>query len=119
MNMPKIEFAKIVEKTIPMYDYDLKHNIIFDEELLLNDDLSNIYTDNRVRVQVAKNNNYYAVSATSYLAYANDEWSAWTFSAGVQELKSKGIYSLEDLIKEVCLNEKDILTSYGSSIVGE
>lgn len=119
MNTPKIEFAKVVDKTIPMYDYDLKHNIIFDEELLLNDDLSDIYTDNRVRVQVAKNNDYYAVSATAYLAYANDEWSAWTFSIGVQELKSKGINNLENLIKEVCLNEKDILTSYGSSIVGD
>ena len=37
----------------------------------------------------------------------------------MQELKSKGINNLENLIKEVCLNEKDILTSYGSSIVGE
>ena len=68
MNIPKIEFAKIVDKTIPMYDYDLKHNIIFDEELLLNDNLSDIYTDNRVRVQIAKNNDQGSTSQLEILS---------------------------------------------------
>ena len=123
------DFASIVDKSIPI-DLDDEYipnpsDVIFDEELLLKDTgLHEVYEDGRVRVVICRpfvpgcvsieteNDDWYIVFVYDY--GVSSGWGAWVFDINQKEINELG--SMDDMIYEAIVGEKDILTTRGSSV---
>ena len=128
--MELIDFAEIVEKTIPTDidpDYDVDYGygtILFDDELKLNGFVENRYIDGRVRLVVIQSEYLFFCgekvkddSAFTVYLYAydrDDGYGAITFDGSMDEIKELG--GMDNFIYEVVTDEKELFVDRGSSV---